>query len=59
MAKCRKCGRSQDECGGYLRRVNPVGELPALWECWPTCGAEIPQEEALLAAIEGDPPEKQ
>jgi hypothetical protein len=55
--KCRLCGKSLPEIGGYLARVNPKGEVPAVWECRPNCSADLPQETALLLAIEGEPEE--
>ena len=30
---CRKCKKSISEIYGYLTRVNPKGETPAVWEC--------------------------
>jgi hypothetical protein len=56
MACCRKCGLTQDalvEEGVWLERVNPVGVLPAVWECRPACGAGLSQEEALVGAVAG------
>ena len=52
--KCRTCGKGIAEIGGYLTRVNPKGEVPAVWECRPNCSADLPQDTRLLLAIEGD-----
>jgi hypothetical protein len=40
------------EICGFLTRVNVKGEN-GIWECSPSCNAELTQEQALLAAIEG------
>lgn len=50
--RCRLCGRGIDEAS-WLTRVNETGQ-PGVWECRPTCGIQVPQEDALLAAIEDD-----
>lgn len=50
--KCRLCGRTANEIQGYLHRVNEKG-VKGIWECRPICGAEMNQDDALLAAIEG------
>lgn len=50
---CRKCGKHVTEVKGVLSRVNPKGEVPAVWECRPSCDAEMSQEEAVIAAVEG------
>jgi len=39
---CRACGKGAEEINGYLTRVNPIGEIPARWECVPPC--EDPRE---------------
>ena len=52
---CRKCGGGIFEIHGYLRRVNPKGEVPAIWECHPSCDAQLTNEQAIIAAIEGPP----
>lgn len=51
--RCRKCGRGAFEIKGYLHRVNPKGEVPAIWECRPSCDAKLTNEQAILAAIDG------
>ena len=51
--KCRLCGKGVFETGGYLGRVNALGEI-GIWECRPTCGADLTQETKLLLAIEGE-----
>lgn len=50
---CRLCGKNALEIGGFLARVNPKGEA-GIWECRPSCGADLPQETKILMAIEGD-----
>lgn len=52
--KCSKCGvvPSPDK-PFYLERVNPKG-VAGIFECRPTCGADLPQETLLQMAIEGD-----
>lgn len=54
--KCRLCGKGIEEIGGYLHRVNEKG-VPGIWECRPTCDADLPQETNLLLALEGEPEE--
>ena len=49
---CRKCGANQFTCGGYLQRVNDTG-VDGIWECRPSCHAQMTDIERLLAAIEG------
>lgn len=53
MSKCHKCGVSVHDCKGWLERVNPKGEVPAIWECRPDCNANLIQEQAVLGAIRG------
>jgi len=53
--KCRLCGKPAHEIKGWLARVNEKG-VDGIWECRPSCDANLTQDEALLAAIEGDPP---
>lgn len=48
---CRLCGKSLSEIGGYLTRVNEKG-VKGIWECRPTCDADLPQETNLILAIE-------
>jgi len=52
--RCRLCEGAAHEVGGYLRRVNALGVLPPIWECRPSCFAEMTQDESLLAALESD-----
>jgi hypothetical protein len=54
--KCRKCNKGVHEIGGYLHRVNEKG-VAGIWECRPSCDALMPNHEAVLAAIEGEPKE--
>jgi hypothetical protein len=49
---CIKCGKSIFEIGAFLTRVNDKGGN-GIWECSPSCAAELTQEQALLAAVEG------
>lgn len=51
---CRLCGKSVFEIRGYLHRVNEKG-VPGIWECRPSCNADLTQDEALLAAVDGTP----
>lgn len=51
--KCILCGKKINEIGGYLQRVNPKGQ-PGVWECRPSCNADLPKETSLLLAIESD-----
>ena len=48
---CRLCGKHISEIGGYLARVNPKG-VEGIWECRPSCFADLPQETNLLLALE-------
>jgi hypothetical protein len=52
---CGKCGRDATECGGHLERTNP-GEMPAAWECRPSCDADRRGADRLIGAIEIEPP---
>jgi hypothetical protein len=51
--KCRLCGKGANEIRGYLQRVNEKG-VPSIWECRPSCDADLSAEERVIAAIEGD-----
>lgn len=51
--KCRICGKTAHEIGGYLERMNK-GEIPSIWECRPSCDADLPDDLALKMAIEGE-----
>jgi hypothetical protein len=53
---CRLCGKNVWQIGGYLHRVNKLGEDP-LWECRPSCTAEMPFEIAVLKMLEEKKPE--
>lgn len=53
--RCRHCNKAAHEIGGYLQRVNK-GEIPSIWECRPNCHADLPQDTALLLALEGAQP---
>jgi hypothetical protein len=53
MIKCRLCGIVGSEAKGVvLQRVNEKG-VEGIWECRPICGAQMSDEDALEAAIEG------
>lgn len=51
--KCRLCGRGLNQIGGYLQRVNEKG-VAGVWECRPTCEADLIEETAVLLAVEGE-----
>lgn len=48
---CRLCSRHCGEIGGYLSRVNPLGELPAVWECRPDCKALMSNDGKRVAIV--------
>ncbi len=51
--RCNKCGKNAMESKGYLQRVNPTGEEPAIWECRPSCdGKQLSNAAKLFRAIE-------
>ena len=56
--KCIHCNSDLWEAaarGAYLKRVNPVGELPMQNECYPSCDKITgDQDDALLNAILGE-----
>ena len=52
--ECRKCGNSAQQCKGYLARVNEKG-VPGVWECRPSCDADLPPDVRVLLAVEGEP----
>jgi len=52
MIQCRLCGRTPTQCRGVLHRVNEKG-VKGIWECRPICGAEMDNDDAVMAAIEG------
>lgn len=50
--KCRLCGmEGYNMTSGFLARVNPKGEI-GIWECRPMCGADLPNDHAMMLAIE-------
>lgn len=51
--KCRLCGKSALQIGGYLERVNEKG-VEGIWECRPICGVYLEPDERIIAAIEGE-----
>jgi hypothetical protein len=53
--KCRLCGKTCHEIHGYLTRVNEKG-IDGIWECRPSCNAQLTTTEALLLAIGGEEP---
>ena len=53
MTTCRLCGKAAYEIGGYLTRVNEKG-VPGIWECRPTCDADLPFETNLILALEDE-----
>lgn len=52
MIICRLCGKGPNAVAGVLVRVNEKG-VPGVWECRPICGAELPEDERVAAAIDG------
>ena len=52
MASCRFCGKSPTQCKGWLERVNEKG-VAGIFECRPSCDADLPPDERVLGAIEG------
>lgn len=50
---CRVCGRDAIETGGggWLKRVNETG-VPGIWECRPSCEADMVPDERVVDAIE-------
>jgi hypothetical protein len=54
---CRLCGQNVHkiaERGAYLKRTSPIG-TPFIGECYPSCDGEHgDQDDALIAAIEGN-----
>lgn len=49
---CRLCGKTALEIKGYLHRVNELG-VTGIWECRPSCDANLSADDRLIAAIEG------
>jgi hypothetical protein len=50
--KCRLCGKTPHQHKGWLERVNEKG-VPGIWECRPSCDADLPRELRIVGAIEG------
>lgn len=50
---CRLCNKTAHEIGGYLTRVNEK-EIPAEWECRPSCDAAMSHDDRVLSAIHGE-----
>lgn len=50
MPKCRKCGKGPKEIGGYLKRVNVLGQ-PGQWECRPGCDIQMSDDDKVLASL--------
>lgn len=55
--KCRICNKEHWQIGGYLERVNEKG-VDGIWECRPSCNADLPQETNLLMALDSSAPPK-
>jgi len=53
MGTCRKCKRTVHQIGGYLTRVNETG-VEGIWECRPSCEADLPAETRLMLALDDD-----
>jgi len=51
--RCRLCGKTAREIDGYLERVNEKG-IPGVWECRPSCDAQLSPDDRIIAAIEGE-----
>lgn len=49
--KCRLCGKGATEIRGYLKRVNEKG-VKGIWECRPSCDADLSEDDRVIAAIE-------
>jgi hypothetical protein len=52
MIICRLCGKTANETKAVLVRVNEKG-VTGIWECRPICGTGLPDDERILAAIDG------
>ncbi|HET6631567.1 MAG TPA: hypothetical protein VFG73_02510 [Rhodanobacteraceae bacterium] len=50
---CRLCGKPLRRVGGYLQRVNEKG-VPGIFECRPSCDADLPPDTRLLLALDDD-----
>lgn len=51
--KCIECGVGVLQCGGWLERVNPVGDMPAQFRCRPKCGVILSPEARVMGAMGG------
>jgi hypothetical protein len=49
--KCRLCNKGANDIGGWLKRVNPLGEI-GIWECRPSCDAVLLGINRLIDVIE-------
>lgn len=52
MIACQKCGATPNQEGVVLERVNEKG-AEGIWECSPDCETRLPQDQAVISAIEG------
>ena len=52
--RCHLCGANPATESVCLKRVNGLGVV-GIWECNPTCGAQLSEEESILLAIQGEP----
>lgn len=52
LSVCRFCGKCAMQINGYLERINEKG-VAGIWECRPSCQADLPQDTKLIMAIEG------
>ena len=50
---CQLCGKSAQEIGGYLARVNETG-VPGVWECRPDCNVSMEPDDRIMSAICGE-----
>jgi hypothetical protein len=49
---CRLCRKGPNEVHAVLQRVNEYG-VAGIWECRPICGAQMSDDDGIVAAIEG------
>lgn len=57
--KCEVCNIRCPEDGATMYRVNPLGELPAVWRCWEHLSAEQraavdPESKEIISILEDD-----
>lgn len=45
---CWCCGVDLHNCRGYLKRMNRPGDVPAVWECCPSCRPPLPLKPCKL-----------